>query len=324
MREVTFLKQNAENWKSFEKILASKGKIDPDVLADLFIRLTDDLSYAQTFYLRSKTTTYLNGLTAKVHRLIYRNKKEESSRLIHFWKRELPLLFYKHRLYILISFVIFVVSLALGLVSSAQDSHFVRIILGDSYVSMTEQNIANGNPLGVYSMHNGLVMFLEITVNNIFVAFRAFALGMLFSFGSAYIIMSNGIMLGAFEYIFLSHGLIQRSLLTVSIHGIIELTSIIIAGGAGILLGKSFLMPGSFTRIESFLAGARDGAKIVIGLIPLFIVAGFLESFVTRYTNMPLPLNILVLAALLSFIVWYVVIYPYTLNRKKAHGTELD
>jgi uncharacterized membrane protein SpoIIM required for sporulation len=324
MREVTFIKQNADNWKSFERILASKGKVDPDVLADLFIRLTDDLSYAQTFYPKSKTTTYLNGLTARVHRLIYRNKKEESGRLIHFWKWELPHLFYQHRVYILISFIIFVVSLALGLVSSAQDSHFARLILGNTYVSMTEENIANGNPLGVYAMHNGVVMFLSITFNNIFVAFRTFALGMLFSFGSAYIIMSNGIMLGAFEYIFLSHGLLQRSLLTVSIHGIIELTSIIIAGGAGILLGKSFLMPGSYTRIESFLAGARDGAKIVIGLIPLFIVAGFLESFVTRYTTMPLILNLLLLAALLSFIVWYVVLYPFSLNRRKPHGTALD
>ena len=94
MREVTFLKKNAEKWKQVEAFLSTKKSADPDKLADLFIQLTDDLSYARTFYPQSKTSQYLNSLTAKVHQAIYKSKKERKERFIQFWKTESPMLFY--------------------------------------------------------------------------------------------------------------------------------------------------------------------------------------------------------------------------------------
>ncbi len=80
MNEVAFIKKNADKWKEFEKLIKEKkGDADPDTLAELFIELTDDLAYAQTFYPASKSVQYLNGLTAKYHQAIYRNKKEDKS-----------------------------------------------------------------------------------------------------------------------------------------------------------------------------------------------------------------------------------------------------
>lgn len=316
MREVTFLKKNAEKWKEVESFLSSKDKINPDKLADLFIELTDDLSYSRTFYPNSKTTQYLNSLTAKVHQSIYKSKKERKERFIQFWKYEAPLLFYKHRMKILIAFSIFFLSMLIGVVSSAGDSGFVRLIMGDSYVNMTLENIDKGDPLAVYKQMNGVDMFLGITFNNIRVSFIAFMFGLLISFGSAWILMSNGIMLGAFQYFFHIHDLLFESVLVIWIHGTLEISSIIIAGAAGLVLGNSILFPGTYSRRQSFMIGSKEGLKMIVSLIPIFITAGFLESFVTRHTGMPVFLSLTIILGSLAFVIWYFIIYPIKIYNK--------
>jgi uncharacterized membrane protein SpoIIM required for sporulation len=316
LREVTFLKKNAEKWKEIEKFLLLKDKADPDKLADLFIELTDDLSYTRTFYPGSKTTQYLNSLAARIHQSIYKSKKERKERFIRFWKYEAPFIFYKRRKEILISFTIFVLAMLIGIVSSAGDSGFVRLIMGDSYVNMTLENIDKGDPLAVYKQMKGIDMFLGITFNNIRVSFIAFMFGLLISFGTAWILISNGIMLGAFQYFFHIHDLLFESVLVIWIHGTLEISSIIIAGAAGITLGNSILFPGTYSRRISFMIGAKEGLKMIVSLIPIFITAGFLESFVTRHTGMPVFLSLTIIMGSLTFVIWYFVIYPSILNKK--------
>jgi uncharacterized membrane protein SpoIIM required for sporulation len=317
LREVTFLKKNAEKWKAIEQFISTKQHNDPDLLADQFVELTDDLSYSRTFYPKSKTTQYLNSLTAKVHQSIYKNKREKKSRIIIFWKVEVPLLFYKHRKELLISFSVFIISVLIGIVSSAGDTGFVRLILGDSYVNMTLDNIDKGDPMAVYKQMNGIDMFLGITFNNIRVSFFAFTFGLLLSFGSAVILLQNGIMLGSFQYFFYQQGLLFQSMLVIWIHGTLEISAIIISGAAGIVIGNSILFPGTYSRRESFMIGAKEGVKIIVSLIPIFITAGFLESFITRFTGMPIFMSLFIILSSLSFIVWYTWIYPQKLYNKQ-------
>ena len=316
MREVAFLKKNAEKWKQVETFLIAKDNADPDKLADLFIELTDDLSYSRTFYPGSKTTQYLNSLAAKIHQSIYKSKKERKERFILFWKYEAPLIFYKRKKEILISFTIFVMAMLIGIISSAGDSGFVRLIMGDSYVNMTLENIDKGDPMAVYKQMNGIDMFLGITFNNIRVSFIAFMFGLLISFGTVWILLSNGIMLGAFQYFFHIHGLLLESVLVIWIHGTLEISSIIIAGAAGITLGNSILFPGTYSRRQSFMIGAKDGMKMIVSLIPIFITAGFLEAFVTRHTGMPIYLSLAIILGSLVFVIWYILIYPAILYKK--------
>jgi uncharacterized membrane protein SpoIIM required for sporulation len=311
LREVTFLKKNADKWKEFETFLSSKENINPDKLAALFIELTDDLSYSRTFFPESKTTQYLNSLTARVHQSIYKSKKERKERFFRFWKYEAPLLFYKHRLKIVISFSIFFISMLMGVVSSAGDSGFVRLIMGDGYVNMTLENIDKGDPMAVYKQMNGVDMFLGITFNNIRVSFIAFVYGILISFGTGWVLMSNGIMLGAFQYFFHIHHLLFESILVIWIHGTLEISAIIIAGAAGLVLGNSILFPGTYSRRQSFIIGSKEGLKIIVSLVPIFITAGFLESFVTRFTGMPIYLSLTIIISSAIFVIWYFVIYPY-------------
>jgi uncharacterized membrane protein SpoIIM required for sporulation len=314
MREPLFVKQNAEKWSSFEQ----SPSTDPDEIADRFIKITDDLAYAKTFYPKSKTTSYLNGLASQLHQSIYKNKTEKSNRFITFWKIELPLLFKKHERPLLYSLVFFIIFCLIGALSAKYDENFLKLILGSGYVEMTNENIAKGNPFGVYKEQNEFVMFLTIAPHNIYVALVTFASGIVFSVGSVFFLFKNGVMLGSFEYYFFSKGLGLQSILVIWIHGTIEISSIIIAGGAGLVLGNSFLFPKTYTRLVSVKRGAKDGMKMAVGLVPLFIIAAFFEGFVTRHTEMPAWLSITILIASLSFIIWYVIIYPNKLYKNQT------
>jgi len=312
MREALFIKQNTQRWKDYEKQQTS----DPDELAESFISITDDLAYAKTFYPKSKTTKYLNGLAAGFHQSIYKNRKEKTNRFITFWKYELPLIFYKHRRQLLYSFLFFVVFSLMGWLSAKYDNTFLRAILGNDYVNMTNENIAKGDPFGVYKQGDSSLMFLMIASNNIRVELMTFVMGIFLSIGTIYELMFNGIMMGSFQYYFASKGFGLQSVLVIWLHGTLELSSIIIAGGAGLILGNSILFPKTFTRMVSLKNAAKDGLKIGIGLIPIFITAAFIESFLTRRTEMPIWLSGGILLSSAAFIIWYVILYPAYLNRK--------
>lgn len=312
MREGLFIKKNIDKWKQYQYEPAS----DPDEMAGQFTELVNDLGYAKTFYPQSRVTQYLNGLASRIYLGIYRNKREEVSRITRFWKTELPLVVRKHQREILYSFLIFVIFAVIAAFSAAHDETFVRGVLGDGYVDMTEDNIARGDPFGVYKSSDQISMFFYIAVNNIKVSFMVFVLGFLVSIGTVWQLFRNGVMLGAFQYYFFAKGLGWKSVLVIWIHGTLEISSIIIAGAAGIVLGNSILFPGTHKRIVSLKRGARDGLKMMIGLVPIFIVAAFLEGFVTRYSTMPVWLSLLILLASLTFVIWYFVIYPVRLEKK--------
>lgn len=312
MREALFVKQNTEKWKHFDAM----QQANPDELADRFVEITNDLAYSKTFYPNSKTTAYLNGLASKLHRSVYKNKKEKSNRFVHFWRAELPLLFYQHKKQIIYAFAFFLVSCAIGAISAKYDDTFIRLILGDNYVNTTNENISKGDPFGVYKQENPISMFFQIGINNIFVSIYTFVLGIIFSFGSIVSLFRNGVMLGSFQYFFFSKGLGLQSVLVIWIHGTLEISAIVLAGAAGLVLGNSMLFPKTYTRKASILRGAKDGLKIVLGLVPIFIVAAFFESFITRHTEMPMWLSGAILLTSAVFIIWYVLIYPIKIYKK--------
>ncbi|NII25729.1 stage II sporulation protein M [Pseudoflavitalea sp. X16] len=314
MREGLFLKKNIDKWKQYQYEAAS----NPDEMAQQFTELVNDLGYAKTFYPHSKVTQYLNGLASKIYLGIYKNKREESSRFTRFWTTELPLTVRKHHRELLYAFLIFTSLAIMAAFSASHDETFVRGVLGDHYVEMTEDNIAKGDPFGVYKDEDKVSMFLGIALNNIRVSLMVFVAGIFLSLGTAWFLFTNGVMLGAFQYMFFAKGLGWSSVLVIWIHGTLEISAIIIAGGAGFILGNSILFPGTRKRIDSLKKGAKDGLKLMIGLVPVFIAAAFLEGYVTRYSTMPQWISISILALSFNFILWYFVLYPIRLERKNA------
>ncbi|MEM7486677.1 MAG: stage II sporulation protein M [Bacteroidota bacterium] len=321
MREAAFVKQNKDKWVAFENVLNNKDKLQPDKLSDLYIEITDHLSYAKTFYKGSNTEFYLNSLASQAHQKIYKTKRESKNRIITFWKTEFPSMFYNHHRELLISFLVFTFFVTVGAFSAANEGDFVRSILGNGYVNMTLENIEKGDPMAVYKQQGEFNMFLGITINNIKVAVYAFTFGIFLGIGTLMVMLQNGIMLGSFQYFFYEKGLLWESARTIWIHGTIEISVIIIAGCAGLVLANGILFPGTYTRLESFKRGVKNGLKIMVSTVPFFIIAGFLEGFVTRHTEMPDWLAIIIILGSLGLILFYYIIYPNQLKRKKQHAT---
>lgn len=317
-----FIKKNAEKWKAYQQDESE----NPDETAERFITLIDDLSYAKTFYPKSKATQWINGIAASIYQNIYQNRKEKYSRIFTFWKYELPLLFKKYHLILLFTTLIFCLFVTIGVFSSAHNPDFIRGVMGDNYVNMTEDNIAKGDPFGVYKDENPFTMLIRIAFNNIRVAFLTFIGGFTLGIFTLKLMWSNGIMLGSFEYFFFAHGLGLKSILVIWIHGTIEIASIIIAAAAGFILANGVLFPGTYSRLESFKKGAKDATKVLISLIPFFIVAAFLETYITNLMSrtfekggtggMPVGVSVFILAASFILIIWYFVLWPIKLNKK--------
>lgn len=319
MREINFFHKNEKKWAKIDDFLSTSTSISADDLSELYIELTDDLAFAQTNYPESKTAEYLNLLAGKVHERIYKNKKKPRNYIVKFFSKELPLIVYKHRISLLVSLIVFTISCVIGAYSTHVDESFPRLIMGDQYVDMTIENIENGNPMGVYESMSPVPMFLYITFNNIRVSFIVFAAGIFFSILTGFLLFRNGIMLGCFQYFFYTKKLLYISVLTIWVHGTLEIASIVIAGGAGIALGNSFVFPGTYSRLHSFQIAAKESVKIIAGLIPVFIIAGFLESFVTRYSSISTIPAIIIITLSLLFLIYYFIYLPYKLNKNATN-----
>lgn len=315
MRETRFIDQNKEKWTEFEALLDDKKK-DPDQLSNLFIKITDDLSYSRTYYPNRSVRVYLNGLAQALFHNIYKNRKGKWRRFMEFWKEDLPQVVYESRREFLLSFLVFALAIGIGVLSGYNDPEFARTILGDAYVNMTETNIENGDPMAVYKEMNEVDMFLGITLNNLRVDFLTFISGLFFAIGTIGILIYNGIMIGSFQFFFIERGLFQESFLTIWTHGTLEISAIIISGAAGLALGKGLVFPGTFTRLQAFQISARRGIKLLLGVIPLTILAGFFEGFLTRHTETPDWIRLIFILLSLSFVLGYFVFYPWWLSRK--------
>lgn len=325
MREALFIKKNAQKWQEYEHFQTD----DPDEMASRFTTLVDDLAYAKTFYPQSKVTRLINGHAVSIYQSIYQNKKEKYSRLISFWKTELPLVIRRNHKVFLFTFTVFAISMILGIVSSMKDYEFVKGVLGEDYVTMTEENIANGDPFGVFKNTGEggyFSSFIYLFYHNVRIDFWMFIFGLFFGAITVSLLFQNSVMLGCFQYMFFAKGVGIKSVMVIWIHGTLEISAMIISATAGFIIAKGILFPGSYNRIASFKRGLKDAVKIMIIFVPMTLGAAFLESYITHLMSetfdkdgkggMPVWASVLILAGSLSFIVWYFVIYPILVERK--------
>lgn len=319
MRETNFLKENKDKWAKFEQILKSKKK-DPEELSNLFTEITDDLSYSRTFYPNRSVRIYLNNIAQKVFHSIYKTKRTKVSAFVNFWLYKLPMAMHAAKTECRIALAVFLLSVSLGVLSNTIDPEFPRVILGDRYIDMTLANIEQGDPMAVYKQMNETDMLLGITLNNLFVAVRTFVFGIFLAIGSIAILFYNGIMVGTFQFFFIEQGLFRESFLTIWMHGTLEISAFIIAAAAGIVMGKGIIAPGTFTRLQSFRISAQKGLTIMAGIIPILVLAAFVESFVTRFTDLPDLLRLFFILFSLAFILGYFVWYPVRVGRREANN----
>lgn len=319
MKETSFIEQNKEKWIRFEELYASKSH-DPEELSNLYMDITDDLSYAQTFYKRRTVRVYLNQLAQRIYTGVQKQKGQSLSKLFTVWKISLPLEIYRSRKNLLLALVAFLIYSLIGVITTHFNPDFPRIVMGDGYVDMTLENIKKGNPLAVYESPDQMAMFIKITTNNLKVAFFTFFVGFFFTVGTHILLFYNGVMLGAFQYFFHLKGLLITTFLGIWIHGAFEISAIVLAGGAGLTAGNGWLFPKSYTRLQSLQLSTKRGLKIMLSLVPFIIAAGFLESYVTHnYQDLTEWSKWALILFSFGLILFVYVFYPIYVARKYPH-----
>lgn len=317
MREVAFIKQNKEKWLGIEQVVDGKIKKNPDDLSSLYINLLNDLSFAQTYYPKSKTTVYLNHLSGRIFQRIYKTRRTEKNRLSYFFLTEVPLLVYNYRRFLSYAFLFFFLFVLIGVVSTFYDKDFPKLILGEDYVNRTLENIRQENAVGVYQQGSNWGMMVYIIVNNLAVGAKLYIYGIFGGLGTLFVLMQNAIMVGTFQYFFHQQGALQESARGIWLHGIFEIFSMVIEAMAGLILGASILFPDTYSRFNSFKIGFKNSFKIFLSTVPFTLCAGIIEGYVTRYAlKMPLMLNLILLLLTFTIISFYYLVYPFIVHRK--------
>ncbi|MDB2385287.1 stage II sporulation protein M [Polaribacter sp.] len=317
MREVAFIKQNKEKWLEFEQIISKKASATPDTVANLHIKIMNDLVYAQTYYPKSKVTTYLNKLAKASFNTVYDSKRTDRNVLVYFFLEKVPLLAYLNRKYIYLAFIVFFFFFFVGLLSTFNDSEFARQILGNSYVEQTIENIESGDAMAIYKGGTNWGTFIGIYANNQKVGLFMFLSGLFLGLGTGFYIIKNAIMVAVFQAFFYQYNSLFDSLKGIWIHGTYEIFGMIIESAAGYMIGASILFPGSLKRMESFLKGTKNAFYIFLSTIPFTIIAAFLEGYITRYSNvMPTFLCFFIILFSLFSISYYYLYFPFIVAKK--------
>ena len=170
MRETDFINNNKNKWSEFENAVSGQIK-DPNEMSKVFVELTDDLSYARTHYPSRSVRVYLNASAQLIYNSLYKSEGRLLKRFGNFWTRRIPEAMWHSRWALLISFSIFAFSFLLGFYSSSQNPEYAGLVLGEGYIEMTQENIANDDPMAVYKQMPPMEMFLFIAQNNIRVCF---------------------------------------------------------------------------------------------------------------------------------------------------------
>ena len=324
MREPVFIKQNIARWREYQRRLDNPSNEAPDTLAQMYTELTSDLAFARTHFPDAVITQMLNAMTLKLHNEIYSSRQEKWSRLLTFWTQEVPQAVYDNRKAMLAALAVFVLFLGIGIVSLFNDADFARTILGDNYVDMTIENIKNGTPTDVYSYGEEAESFLYIMLNNLRVDVICVSMGIFTPFFTAIVVMYNAIMVGAFTMFFFQYGVLGDALLAIMQHGTLEISTMVLSGGAGFVMGSGWLFPGTYSRMTAFRRKAKDALKIALSIFPVTIVAAFIEGYLTRHTEFPLAFRVMVIVLSAAFIIFYYVVLPCLVGRKRQNTSVSD
>ena len=296
MIEAIFIKQNSNLWKDLEALLDNKNNSFSNIerLTSLYRIVSGHLNYARYHYRGSQLCDYLEGLTSRAHNMIYAHA--EPRKPLRYFSHTLPLTLRANARVIWISAAVFLCAALLSYVIGILEPQYIDAFLPEGSKGVTadqlrtdESDLDDQIPSAVFS---NLIM-----VNNIYVAALAFALGITFGVGTVYVLVMNGFLLGALASLFAGFG---KSLFFWSLilpHGILELTAIFIAGGAGLRIGYSLIRPGAYRRKDALITAARSSINLMGLVVILLIVAAFIEGY---FTPLPIAAEIKLLVAFLS------------------------
>lgn len=315
MNENNFINTHRKTWQELEDIL-KHGKFKTRNIAHqdrlhhllfLYQTVSGHLSVARTRYGDTNTVEYLNGLVARAHQAIFVSRTKSLSKIVRFFTHGFPEQLKKESLLFLISAGIFILSFLFSFtVTIYRDDYALSFIPAD-YIRSLDENTIGSNVNLNYSIAS-----VVIFTNNIQVGILAFALGITFGIGTVYVLVMNGFMLGALSAAAVNRGLGYVFWSLILPHGVPELFCVFVCGAAGLIIARSIIFPGLRSRRRSFTAGGKNALFLLMGTIPLFVLAGITEGYFT-----PLPIDPLWKYAV--SLLWLAVLILYLFaGRKKA------
>ncbi len=260
-------------------------------LGPLYRRTAADLAYARLRTGDANLIFYLNDLVTRAHGLLYAERGPGLARLGQFLSVGFPRLLRARRVYVLLAAATFLVGGLLSAGITAANPEAIRIFIPDR---VDEVDFYKNLPqtIGEEDRPEDSAKLMQ---NNIRVAIAAFAVGILGGFPTLLLLFMNGLPIGALavQQHNAGYDLILWSFLAP--HGVPELTAIMIAGGAGMMIGHALVAPGELSRRDALTVAGRDAVRLLLGTVVLFIVAGFLESFISP-TSLPAGVKFFVAA----------------------------
>lgn len=284
-----FIQRNEGSWAQLQALAARARRRRPDLSPgdlDEFVRLyqrtSTHLSHARTHYRDPGLTMRLTRIVAEANGALYGRSGNAGRAVGDFFRYSFPAAVWSARRFIVAAALLtFVPALVMGAWLGVSDRAVESIAdeaAREAYITEDFEAYYSSEPAAQFST--------EVLVNNIQVSFTAFALGIVFCVGTAYILIYNGVNVGIAAGLFHNVGEPAKFWGLILPHGLLELTAVVIAGAAGLRLGWAIIAPGDRTRPEALAEEGRRSVVIIIGLMLVFIVAGLIEGFVT-----PSPLS---------------------------------
>jgi len=290
-----FVERYSDDWQRLHDLvqaaekrgLASLTADQLQELGTLYREAASHLARARTEGQPPHVLNYLNDLVGRAHGWVYTGTPRPPLRPLYFFGVHVPSTFRRHAVYVgaAVAISVLFAALSFGLVLS--DQRWAMVMMPSPQLAQAvEDFVASNEPAGKYFAETastiGSVNFAAfLMIHNIHVALMAFALGITFGLGTFYVLATNGLMLGAFLGLGAAHGRLLDLLAVVAPHGVLELSAVFIAGGAGLMLARAIVDPGDMFRADALKLAAFRAVKLAVGTVPMFVVAGLLEGLVS-------------------------------------------
>ena len=283
----TFVRRNRPRWERLDGMLRVIELRGPrrtsqtflQELSALYRAATGDLAFAQTHYGGTTLLLFLSQLVARAHNQIYRPNRLSLRAVENFFRHEIPQALRGHLQAVTWSAIVFLLGIAFGLSAVQFDERAASIILPVNVLnSIYSGEMWTGN---IFSVLPAPVASTFIFTSNISVALLAFAGGLSFGLVTFWILFQNGFVLGVLFRLCANYGLLGALFAFVASHGILEISAIVISGGAGFVVANSLLNPGSYPRRDALARKGRSAVRMVVACVPALIMAGCIEAFIS-------------------------------------------
>jgi uncharacterized membrane protein SpoIIM required for sporulation len=283
MIKARWIEKRKPYWDRLEQIVGRTGRgglaalsyAELRELGLLYRQVASDLASVREDPMSRNFAEYLNQLLGRAHNLIYMGRRARPRRLLRFYRRDFPRVFRATLAYTLAAFALSLLAMVVGFLASLRDPAFQRFFLGSAMTdSIERREMWTHSILTIKPLASSAIM-----TNNITVSLMAFAAGITGGLGTIFLMATNGLLLGVISAACWQAGMNLSFWSFVAPHGVLELPSVFIAGGAGLLVARGLLFPGLLSRRDGLVIYGGEGVRLALGIIPLLVVAGVIEGF---------------------------------------------